>query len=140
MANAANMTGGDKDPGIARAKQKGFGGKLGYTLAVPIVFVDSRNHPAIQLADIVAGAAVWIMTHREESGCAEIAKSLQRHILPESILPDFEVVDPNTKEATVNAVILYGLGERAHRARSPYVDFKTLYAAAETLWDKKHGA
>lgn len=137
-ANAANMTGGDEDPGIARAKQKGFGGKLGYTLAGPIAFVDSRNHPAIQLADIVAGAAVWIMTHQEEAGCDGIAESLQRHILPESILPNFEFVDPNTKEATVNAVILYGLGERAHQAKSPYVDFKALYAVAETLWDKKH--
>ena len=75
---------------------------------------------------------------RREAGCDEIAESLQRHVLPDSILPNFEFVEPNTKDATVNAVILYGLGERAHQGKSPYVDFKAQYAVAEALWDKKH--
>jgi hypothetical protein len=93
-AMAANYTGDENDPGIRRARQKGHEGPLGYKLAHPVVFADSKQYPAIQLADIIAGAAVATIGRKLPGGCDAIADSIARHGMDESILPDFDIVNP----------------------------------------------
>ena len=62
---------------------------LGWKLLEPIAFVDSRDHPAIQLADVIAGPAAVLFADG-----------------PHSILPDFDIIDPANRSAAVNALIL----------------------------------
>ena len=85
-----------------RARRKGHAGPLGWRLLEPVQFVDSRNHPSIQLADIVAGAIVAVMTHGVSPGAEVISESLQRHVLDDSILPDLDVIDLKNRSAAAN--------------------------------------
>src|ERR1700731_3885283 len=54
---AGEFTGGDDDPGIRSPRQKHNPEPLGWKLLEPVAFVDSRNHPAVQLADVIASTA-----------------------------------------------------------------------------------
>lgn len=112
------------------------GEKLGWRLAQPIGFADSRDHPALQLADIVAGAATACLRgNLEARGLDAIAAALDAHQHPHSIMPDFSVVAPQSREAMVNWMILYGLGARALEGQNPYFLLPELYAEAERSWD-----
>jgi hypothetical protein len=133
-AMAANYIGDENDPGIFRARKKGHKGPLGWKLGHPVVFTDSEQHPAIQLADIIAGAAVAMFRGKLPPDCGAIAASIARHAMDESILPDFEIVNPANREAAVNALILYGLATRAERRANPYENLAALYRAAEAAW------
>jgi hypothetical protein len=49
----------------------------------------------------------------------------------ESILPDYDMVNPANLEASVNSIILYGLATRAEHRANPYENLAALYRAAE---------
>lgn len=125
--------------GIADFTAERFGRleKLGWRLAQPISFADSRHHPSLQLADLAAGAATACLRgDLDRRGLAGIAEALDAHQHPHSIMPDYRVVDPASREASVNWLILYGLGERAQRGEDPHFLLPELYAQAERSWDR----
>jgi hypothetical protein len=128
------FSGDETDPGIRRARRKGHKGLLGWKLAHPIVFANSRDHPAIQVADVIAGAAAAVFARKLPQSCEAIVESIARHGMDESILPNLEIVNPANREAAVNAVILYGLATRAERRANPYENLAVLYHMAETAW------
>ncbi len=134
QAMAAKFTGDENDPGIRRQRQKGSTEPLGWKLAHPVVFADSKRHPAIQIADVIAGTAVAVIAHKLPQGCDAIVESIARHAMDESILPDFDIVNPANREAAVNSIILYGLATRAERHANPYENLSALYRAAEFAW------
>jgi hypothetical protein len=128
------LTGGDDDPGIRRARE--LGGQtdqMGWTLAAPISFADSRGSPGLQVADLVAGAATQAAA-REGDALAQVRDRLDRHIHPHSIAPDFEVVRLGTREADVNWLVLMELGERASRGVNPMHGLAEFYQFAEESW------
>jgi hypothetical protein len=127
------LTGDDKDPGIRRSQAKGRTTGMGWTYARPPRFVDSKHHPSVQLADIVAGASVFAM----QPGTADpaIRSLVIVHALDESIVPRPDCVDPTSREASVNAAILYRLAWKAQQGLNPYVGLKEDYAFAEAGWD-----
>jgi hypothetical protein len=131
---APAFTGDDTDPGISRARQKGHSGPLGWKLLGPIRFVDSRNHPSVQLADIVAGTIVAVSASGLPEDGDAIGDSLQRHVLDDSILPDIDVIDLKNRSAAVNALILYDLAKRAERHADPYVNLAAMYRLGEVSW------
>jgi hypothetical protein len=135
-ANVVNFTGDDNDPGIRRQRRKRNPEPLGWKLLEPVVFANSRNHPAIQLADIAAGTAVYAMGHGLPDECRAIAESLERHTHAHSIMPDYSVIDPSTRPAMVNALILYDLAKRAERHGDPYENLAEMYRLAEVGWVK----
>ena len=108
---------------------------LGWKLLEPVAFVDSRDHPAVQLADVVAGTAVALFTNGLPERDA-IAESIGRHGHSHSILPDMEVVDPATRSAAVNALMVYDLAKRAERHGDPYENLEAMYRLAEVSWAK----
>lgn len=113
------------------------GERQGWRLSEPITFADSRGHPSLQLADIVAGATTaCIRGDLERRGLEEIAGALDSHQHPHSIMPDFSVVEPRSRQAAVNWLILFGLGERARKGENPYLLLPELYAQAELSWDR----
>lgn len=124
---------------IARFTDNRFnrGERQGWRLSEPIKFADSRGHPSLQLADIVAGAATACLRGGlERRGLEEIAGALDPHQHPHSIMPDFKVVEPGTRQAAVNWLILFGLGERAKNGENPYLLLPELYVQAELSWDR----
>jgi hypothetical protein len=56
-AAVGTFTGDDSDPVMRLQRMRGNQEPLGWRLLEPVAFVDSRNHPAIQIADVVAGTA-----------------------------------------------------------------------------------
>jgi hypothetical protein len=134
QANILNFTGDDSDPGIHRARMKRSSEKLGWKLAQPIAFVDSLEHPTVQLADIIAGTVVSAFSNGWPAGCEAIGESIARHAHPHSIMPDIDVVNPKNKPAMVNAFILYDMAKRAKRHGDPFEGLAAMYHAAEVGW------
>lgn len=135
QAIASEFTGDDNDPGIRQARMKHNPEPLGWKLLEPVAFVDSRDHPAIQLADVVAGTTVALFTNGLP-GCEAIVESISRHGHPHSILPDMDIIDPATRAAAVNALMVYDLAKRAERQGDPYENLEAMYHVAEVSWAK----
>jgi hypothetical protein len=94
---------------------------------------DSRNHPAVQLADVIAGTAVTLFS-KGLPGCNTIVDSIGRHGHGHSILPDMDIIDPSNRSAAVNALILYDLAKRAEQHADPYENLEAMYHTAEVSW------
>ncbi len=133
-ANVKNFTGDENDPGILRARANHTSERLGWRLLEPIAFVDSRNHPAVQLADVIAGTLVAIAANDFPPEFRPVAEMISRHVHPHSIMPDMEVVDPSNRSAAVNALIVYDLAKRAERHGNPYEGLTEMYRQAELAW------
>ena len=133
---AAALVGGADDPGIQRvAALRGSAEGFGYTLASPIEFEDSRDHPGLQLADIIAGAAAYTLVQRPGPQFAEIQSMLMRHIHRDTVMPDFDYVKLGSREVDVNWLVLMELGERAVRGDDPAFGLVEFYRAAEATWE-----
>jgi hypothetical protein len=135
QAIASNFTGDENDPGIRRARANHNPEPLGWKLLEPVAFVDSRDHPAIQLADVVGGTTAALFTNGLP-GCDAIVESIRRHVHPHSILPDMDVIDLKNRAAAVNALIAYDLAKRAERHGDPYENLEAMYHLAEVSWAK----
>lgn len=132
-AITAKFTGDENDPAIRRARANHSPEPLGWKLAEPVAFVDSRDHPAVQLADVIAGTAMALFANGLP-GSEAIAESIGRHGHPHSILPDMDIIDPANRSAAVNALIVYDLAKRAERHGDPYENLEAMYHAAEVSW------
>lgn len=131
-----DFTGDDADPGIIRARQQGYSGSLGWRLARPMAFGDSKKQAALQIADIIAGTARYTLRQDipKTPELEMLRESVNRHRLIECILPHFPVVDPSTKEAAVNAAILYRLVQKAELGLDPCAGLERDYDFAERQW------
>lgn len=133
-ANVANFMGDDRDPGIRRARENHTRERFGWKLLEPIKFVDSRDHPAIQVADVIAGVMTAIAANDFPPESKEIGEMISRHIHQHSIMPDMDIVNPSNRSAAVSALILYDLAKRAERQGDPYENLAEMYRAAEVSW------
>jgi hypothetical protein len=131
QANIENFTGDEDDPAIWRARRFHKPQRLGWKLVEPIAFVDSRNHPAIQLADVIASAMVTIVKNDYSQDHRAVAEVLFPHVHEHSIMPDMDVIDPATRNALVNSLILFDLAKRAERHADPYRGLAEMYHIAE---------
>jgi hypothetical protein len=98
---------------------------------------DSQSLAALQLADVVAGAAAYAIRRdlAETEDIEKLRNSLHAHVLPQCILPDFAMFDPNNKQAAVNASMLYRLALRAELGRDRFASLEEDYQRAEEAWD-----
>jgi hypothetical protein len=131
QANVPILRGDDGDAGIRRARSFHPPEPLGWRLARPVDFVDSQSHHAIQLADVAAGAMIAVVRDGFPESLREIASELADHIHPHSILPDTDVIDPSTRSAAVNSLILFDLAKRAERNADPFYGLSEMYHYAE---------
>jgi hypothetical protein len=129
-----SFTGDENDPGVRRARLMGYSERLGWKFAGPIAFVDSQQHPAIQLADIIAGTTVAVVSKDFPPELSDIGTTLGRHLLQDTVLPDMDVVNPENRSARVNSIILYGLATRAERQANPYEALREIYHTAEVAF------
>lgn len=135
QANIKNFTGDESDPGIRRAREgHNSPERFGWRLLEPVTFADSRDHSAIQLADVIAGTMVAIVANDFPPESRTIGEMIARHVHPHSIMPDIEVIDPSNRSAAVNALIVYDLAKRAERHSDPYERLAEMYYVAELAW------
>jgi hypothetical protein len=140
QAIVGRFTGDEADPGISRARAKNKKEQLGWRLQKAIDFVDSRSHPAVQLADVIAGTMVMIAQHDFPEELRAIGEAITPHVHTHSIVPDLDLVDPSNRSAAVNALILCDLAKRAERHSDPYEGLAAMYRAAEISWTRGESA
>jgi hypothetical protein len=128
------FTGDESDPAIKRARLMGITDALGWELQRPIEFVDSRDHPAVQIADLVASTVISICTRGVPAGFDEAVSIIENGTLSDSIFPDYEVVDLEKRQPAVNYLVLFDLAKRAEADLDPIAMIEELYAAAEFTW------
>ena len=131
-----NFTGDQSDPAIVRVRELGKTEKFGWKLAGPIQFVDSRDHPSVQLADIIGGAAARICSSGVPEEFQEVAPILDAGMLPYSIFPDEEAVDISQRIPAVNYTILIESARRAGTGEHPYLGLSEFIAQAEVAWTR----
>ncbi len=131
---AAEFSESQGDPGIGRMRAIGHDQPLGWDLAAPIAFVDSRDHPSVQLADIIASTTVAAFGRGVPAGFEGTAQRIDRHMLRDSIFPDQDVIDLQQRGPAVNYLVLYDLALRAGRGAEPYENLAEMYHAAEVSW------
>jgi hypothetical protein len=136
QASIKEFTGDENDPGIKRARLIGFKDRLGWKLAEPITFVDSRNYPAIQLADVIAGTMVSCLVNGVPDGFQDTVKRIKAGMLRDSIFPNYEFIDLRQRGPAINYFMLYDLAQRAESGKDPYVDLAAMYHLAEVSWAK----
>ena len=68
------------------------------------------------------------------AGFDETIERMNRHILPDSILPDMDVIDPKQRVPSVNYLVLYDLAQRAERGLDPHANLVETYRLAEISW------
>lgn len=131
------LSGDENDAGIIRAKNKAYSGPLGWRYARPVAFGDSREHSALQIADVIAGLAAYAI--REDLPPSRdldlLRESLHQHCLIQCVLPDFTTIDPTRKEAAVNGAMLYRLAQKAEAGLNLHAGLEADYAFAEAQWD-----
>ena len=133
-ANIKSFTGDENDPGIRRARENHNHERFGWRLLEPIAFIDSRDHPANQLADVIAGTMIAIVANDFPPESRTIGEMITRHVHPHSIMPDMDIIDPSSRSAAVNALIAYDLAKRAERRGDPYELLAEMYHQAELSW------
>ena len=136
QAIVPRFTGDETDPGIRRARRIGRADRLGWQLEHPIQFVDSSNHAAVQLADIIGGAAVRVFSNAIPDDADDVESELRAGLMQESILPDLGTLDLNQRTPMVNYLVLYDLALRAGQRAHPYAGLVELYQEAENSWDR----
>jgi hypothetical protein len=137
-ATAHLLDGSATDPIILRAQAMMENREtLGWRMARPVSFGDSRDHPALQIADIVAGAGTAVASSPGDPALREITEALMPHLHPHTVMPDFEHADfSSNREAAVNWLILHHLAERAEQGADPREGLAEVYRAAEISWVK----
>lgn len=88
-------------------------GNLGWEFEKPVEFVDSRAHPAVQLADILASTAVYCYSNGLPEGMETAGGILDKGMLRDSIFPDYERIKLENKQAKVQYAVLYELAVTA---------------------------
>lgn len=105
--------------------------RLTWNMAKPITFTSSVESPAVQLADIVAGATAAMGDNQGNSAFLKISEQIFCHLSEDCILPDFDIIDLAGDEAPVNAFILQELAHRADHGLDPLIGMDACYEIAK---------
>ena len=119
------------DPAIRTARACHKPEPLGWKLVEPIAFVDSRDHPAIQLADVVAGTAAALFTHGLP-GCDAIVDSVSRHGHRPYNPAGYGCNLPGKPDCRCERP--HDLAKRAERGGDPCENLEAMYHFAEVSW------
>ena len=91
---------------------------LTYNLKGPIVFLDSKTSPGIQIADVISSSIAYAFKNREEDCSEEWLKLAEPMLTPICIVPDPEEIDLTKRDPLINAAILDELVHRTIEGRS----------------------
>jgi len=85
---------------------------LTYNLTSPIVFLDSKESPGIQIADVVSSSIGYALKNREEEFSKEWLDIAEPMSTPICIIPDPEEINLEKRDPFINASILNELVTR----------------------------
>jgi hypothetical protein len=86
----------------------------------PAQFVDSKGSlVAIQLADVIAGAARFVLTKPESDEAREFRPLIKPRYLKNCLRPRWEWIDNKLAETGRNTLFLKELGKRARKGQDP---------------------
>ena len=102
---------------------------IGMNLAGPMRFGSSLEHPTIQLADVLSGASADFIKRAGAPEFAAFGPWLDRHLHPNHLLPDAEVIDTSQLEPRVNLAVLRELARRADVGADPLAGMDEFYTA-----------
>ncbi|KZK93358.1 hypothetical protein PsAD5_03072 [Pseudovibrio sp. Ad5] len=103
---------------------------LGWEFNKPFEFVDSRAHPSVQIADVLASTAVYCFSKGLPSGMETTGEIMDRGMLRDSIFPDFERVNLENDKVKVDYAVLYELAVSAE-GRGTGAPIEVYYEIAE---------
>lgn len=103
------FSGDEVEAAMSRIKEILRDQPLGWELARPITFDDSRAHPSIQLADVLASTTAFGFSKGLPPEMKTEAQILDAGMLRDSIFPDFDLVRLDTGPVAVNYAVLYEL-------------------------------
>jgi hypothetical protein len=86
-----------------------------FNLARPIQLVDSRQHPGVQIADVLAAIVAWTLREKKSEQSRRWFKALSPCFSEASIIPDEAHLDLTKREPFINAVVLQELVDRSVR-------------------------
>jgi hypothetical protein len=86
-----------------------------FNLARPVELVDSRLHPGIQIADVLAATVAWSLRQKKSRDARRWFKALAPSYCDTCILPHESHIDLSKREPFINAVVLQELVERSVR-------------------------
>jgi len=110
---AEELSGDAMDAAMIRARMMKPDDPLGWQMSEPVIFADSRAHPSVQLADILASTVVHCHTNGVPEGFEATAHILDNGMLKDSIFPDLDRVQLNNDPVKVHYAVLYELVARA---------------------------
>ena len=84
-----------------------------FNLAEPLHFLDSKAHPGIQLADVVATAFTFALRYPQKKTSSIWREMLDPVVSEFSIFPDAELLDLKDEAPFVNRLVLHELVERS---------------------------
>ncbi len=93
---------------------------LGWKFERPLQFVDSRAHPSVQLADILASTAVYCLSKGLPEGMEKTREIMDRGMLPDCISPDYEKIKLENNNVKVNYTVLLELAAIAEGRGTGY--------------------
>lgn len=88
-------------------------------LSKPMAFGSSAQDPTLQVADILAGATADVTRDPGNPAFAAVGPWVARHMHPNHVLPDDEVIDLGKLGLRVNLSVLEELARRADRGLDP---------------------
>jgi hypothetical protein len=88
-------------------------------LAKPIAFHSSRDHPALQIADVIAGLTTDVVKNLGNPDYAALAAWVGTHMHESYVLPDASLTDIRKLEPRVNLAVLQELARRADSRADP---------------------
>jgi hypothetical protein len=125
-------------PDVAHVEIFGKRRALTWNMSKPVAFAPSREHPGIQLADLIAGVTAALPGGDKE--LANFGERIEPHLHEECIFPDFDVLDLKGDEAPVNWLVLEELASRADRGDDPLEGMDVFYELGkDSVRDFKDG-
>ncbi|WP_206777820.1 DUF3800 domain-containing protein [Leisingera methylohalidivorans] len=103
---------------------------LGWDFAKPLEFVDSRAHPSVQIADILASTTVFVYSSGLPKGLEATGEIMDRGMLQDSIFPDYDLVKLESDNAKIDYAVLYELAATAE-GRGTGVSIEEYYQIVE---------
>jgi hypothetical protein len=117
---AAKLDGDVMDAVMRRARMVKPDSTLGWQMSEPVKFADSRAHPSVQLADILASTVVYCYINGMPKGFDVTAHILDAGMLKDSIFPDYERVKLDNDPVKVHYAVLTELVARAEGGGTDY--------------------
>src|SRR5262249_52266230 len=86
----------------------------------PVEFLDSKaTMVAVQLADLMAGAARFVLAEPENPDAAQFKPLIEARAGADCIYPQREFISLDLPQTELNVAVLYELGRRARAGRDP---------------------